>query len=105
MSNKTWKAAERRIAEYWPGAERRGADYRTGRTNQGKNDIIAEGWSIEVKHGKRHYWSKIVDAVEQAERSRENDGDIPVAVLHKTHDRYDDSLVVMRLETFAEFFI
>jgi len=103
MTDKVWKAAERAIAKFWPGAIRRGSDFRG--ENSGKSDIVAPGWSIEVKHGKRHTFGMIRAAINQAETNKEKPDDIPVAVIHKTGDDYKDSLVVMRLETFRDFFI
>jgi hypothetical protein len=103
MSDKSWKAVERRIALYFPKGRRRGADYRG--EQGGKTDIIAPGWSIEVKQSKRPTYGLMCEAVAQAERNRVNPADIPVAVIHRQGDRYGDSLVIMRLEEFAAHFI
>lgn len=100
----TWKAAERAIAKFWPGARRRGSDFR-GEDGVGKSDIVCPGWSIEVKHGKTITYGLLVHAVEQAETNKPFENDIPLAVVHKEGQAYKDSLVIMRLETFAEFFI
>jgi hypothetical protein len=103
MSDKTWKKAERKIAEYWPGARRRGADFRG--ENAGKSDLIMPGYSIEVKHSSRPTFGLMKTAVEQAELNQEKPDDIPVAVIHKKGEKYDDSLVIMTLKKFQEFFI
>lgn len=103
MTDKTWKAAERKIAAFFPNGRRRGADFRGD--HSGKTDIIAPGWSIEVKQSKRPTFGLMQAAVAQAERNRESPSDIPVAVIHRQGDRYADSLVVMRLEEFAAFFM
>jgi hypothetical protein len=100
----TWKSAEREIARWWPDGERRGPDYR-GEGNKGKTDVVSDGWAIEVKHLKQPKFSLIVSAVAQAEKNRTHPEDIPVAVIHKAGTPYKDSLVVMRLEEFAKFFI
>lgn len=104
MADKVWKAAERAVAKFWPGARRRGPDT-TAEDSSGKSDIVCSGWSIEVKHLGVVYYSAIVDAVLQSERNAAKPGDIPVAVVHKKGSFYKDSLVVMRLEKFQEFFI
>jgi hypothetical protein len=41
----------------------------------------------------------------QAEKNAEQPGDIPVAVVKRLGGRDDNALVVMRLETFREFFV
>jgi hypothetical protein len=101
MVDKTWKAAERKIASILKGV-RRGADF-TGEKG-GKCDVYKPGWSIEVKHGKRHTYGMICSAVDQAEDAADK-SDIPIAVIHKTGTKYEDSLVVMRLSTFADLFV
>lgn len=103
MPDKLWKQAERQVAKWFPGARRRGADFRG--EDKGKSDIVCPGWAIEVKSLTTITYSKIRDAVLQAETNRSNDAEIPIAVIHKNGDRYADALVVMRLETFADFFI
>jgi hypothetical protein len=101
----SWKKVEQHVANYW-GGKRRGADFKKRTGLGGKNDVVdVPGWSIEVKHSKRPTWSLMVEAVAQAEGAREQPNDIPVAVIHKLGDEYGNSLVIMRLETFAQFFI
>lgn len=100
----TWKSVERAIARFWPGARRRGSDFR-GEGGIGKSDIVCPGWSIEVKHGKTITYGLMVHAVEQSETNKPSPNDIPVAVVHKEGQAYKDSLVIMKLSTFAEFFI
>ena len=103
MTDKTWKAAERQIARIF-GGQRRGADYKK-KDGGGKSDIILDGWSIEVKHNKRPFFQLMFDAAVQAEKNRENPTDIPIAVIHKAGTPYKDSLVIMRIETFQDFFV
>lgn len=101
-----WKNVERAIARYWPGAKRRGADFRNQDGTGGKNDVVgAPGWSIEIKTSKRPTYSLITEAVRQSESSKDLPDDIPIAVIHKAGTQYKDSLVVFRLETFAQLFI
>jgi hypothetical protein len=98
----SWKYAERRIAKIF-GGERRGAYVSDGKS--GKNDIIKDGWSIEVKLLSRPTFQQMFDACLQAESNAESEMDIPVAVVKKKGMQYKDSLVIMRLEKFEEFFI
>lgn len=101
----TWKQAERRIAEFF-GGQRRGADYRKRDGTGGKNDVIAPGgFSIEIKHGKRITYELMRSAVEQARAAREHPDDIPVAVVHKAGQPYNESLVIVRLDDFRDFFV
>lgn len=101
----TWKAAERRVLAFWPGGKRRGAYVNDGENGMPDSSDDLIGWSIEVKHAKRPTLGSMIKAVAQAEKNKRNEGDIPVAVVHPEGVEYKDSLVVMRLETFAQFFI
>jgi hypothetical protein len=100
---KTWKAVERAIAKFFPGSKRRGSDFRGD--NAGKSDLIFPGWSVEIKHSKRPTFGLMLGAVEQAITNKEKENDIPVAVIHKEGTEYKDSLVVMKLSDFSDFFI
>lgn len=102
MSDKAWKAWERRVASIF-GGQRRGAY--TGSKSQGKNDIIVDGWSVEVKLLSRPTYQQMFDACKQAEANIETILDIPVAIVKKKGARDKDALVIMRLEQFREFFI
>lgn len=102
MSDKSWKAWERRVATIF-GGKRRGAY--TGDGNTGKTDIIVDGWGVEVKLLSRPTYQQMFDACTQAETNREKDTDIPIAVVKKKGARDNDALVIMRLEQFKEFFV
>lgn len=102
LADKPWKAFERTVCKLF-GGRRRGADY--GGYPKGKNDCIAEGWSIECKLLKKPTYGLIFAACEQAEVARESPQDIPVAVVKKKGARVMDSLVCFRMETFLEFFV
>jgi hypothetical protein len=84
------------------GGKRRGADFRSA--DGGKNDVIAEGWSIECKIWSRPTWAAMVEDVRKAEARREKETDIPLAVMKRKGDRDADALVCMRLKTFLEWF-
>ena len=101
MSDKSWKAWERRVAKMF-GGERRGADYRSA--NGGKNDIIKEGWSIEVKLLSRPSFGQMSAAFDQAVEASEP-GDIPIAIIKKKFDLDENALVVMKLGEFMEWFV
>jgi len=104
MTDKPWKAFERRICPLF-GGQRRGADY----ADQlgGKNDCIkTPGFSIELKLLKRPTYQQIFDACIQAENNSESVIDIPIAIVKKNRQglKDKDALVVMRLGTFLDFF-
>lgn len=100
----TWKKVEQAILRFW-GVGRRGAYVRGDRGGKPDSPDELKGWSIEIKHRKRPHWADIIDAVAQAETNALDPNDIPVAVIHGERMQYKDSLVVMRLEKFSEFFI
>jgi len=102
MSDKSWKAWERRAAAVF-GGKRRGAY--TGDGNAGKTDIIVDGWGVEVKLLSRPTYQQMFNACVQAETNREKDTDIPIAIVKKKGARDNDALVIMRLEQFKEFFV
>ena len=103
MSDKAWKAFERRISKIFPGATRRGTY--TGSKSHGKPDLICEGWSVECKLLSRPSFQDILDAAYQAEANAEKTTDIPVAVIKRKGDLDVNSLVVMRLAVFEQLFI
>lgn len=102
MTDKAWKAFERRCAKVF-GGERRGADYRG--FAGGKNDIIVDGWSIECKLLSRPSYGAMFQAILQAENARESENDIPIAIVKKKGARDANSLVCMRLEEFEKWFV
>lgn len=104
MPDRSWKAWERRVAKLF-GGQRRGADYKA-KEGGGKNDIILEGWSIECKLYARPSFGVMMEAVRQAEANVDDPYDIPIGVIKKKGRGIPDkdALVIMRLETFLEFF-
>jgi hypothetical protein len=95
----TWKSLERRIAAYLGG--RRVPI--TGRQRGDTPDIEHTDWSVEVKHrgGKRPVW--IADALDQAEASCD-DVRLPMAVWHWKGEKVEDSVVMLSLKDFREWF-
>ena len=92
---KDWKACERKVASLM-GGERIPV---SGRGRGDNPDIHHELFSIEVKSRKTiPAW--LEDAMRQAEASAK-DGRLPVVVLHQDRAPYAESLVVLRLEDFA----
>lgn len=102
MGDKSWKAFERRISKIF-GGKRRGAYTYDG--TMGKSDIIVDGWSVECKLLSRPTYQQMFDACKQAETNKENELEIPVAIVKKKYAKDDDALVIMRLEEFRQFFI
>ncbi len=100
MSDKSWKAFERRIAKA-VGGKRRGADYRNREGSGGKDDIIHEDLSPECKLLKSVSYCDLLAAAKQAERNCPA-GKVPIAIVKKKGALDADALVVMRLETFLE---
>ena len=104
MTDKSWKAFERRICKLF-GGQRRGADYAD--QSGGKDDCLdTSGFSIELKLLKRPTYQQMFDACVQAESNSEKITDIPIAVVKKNSQglKDKDALVVMRLGTFLDFF-
>lgn len=94
----TWKQAEREIANRL-GGERVPV---TGRQRGSAPDIEHEWLSLEVKHRKKlPGW--MLDAIAQAETSK-RDEQLPMVVLHQNGQRYDDSVVMLRLKDFTRWF-
>jgi hypothetical protein len=92
----TWKHAERQIAKRL-GGRRVPVPGRAGLPD------VAHPWlSVEVKHRRRlPQW--LTMAMEQAERSATR-GQLPLAVVHEAGTRYGQSLVLLRLADFEEWF-
>ena len=102
MSDKTWKARERRICRLF-GGERRGADYADAQG--GKNDCIGtSGFSIEIKNMARPGFAVMCEDVRKAEERAAPD-EIPIGIMFKKGMADKDGIVSMRLETFLEWFV
>ena len=94
----TWKHVERQIAAIL-GGERVPV---TGRQRGSAPDIEHPWLSLEVKHRKAlPAW--MLDAMNQADAS--NDGtQLSAAVFHMKQMKYQDSVVMVRLTDFVEWF-
>lgn len=91
MADKLWKQAERKLAELLGGKR----VPITGRQRGSAPDIAHDVFSIEVKH-RQTLPSWILDAMNQADAS--NDGSqISIVLLHEKHQKYEDSLTLIRL--------
>lgn len=105
MRTNTWKNTERIIARLF-GGERRGADYRNRFGSGGKNDVIGVGnRSIEIKHTKNPTYGLIKSSVDQAVANRDNDTDVPLAVIHTSGRNHNNDLVFMRLDDYLDFYV
>lgn len=92
----TWKAAERAIARF-VGGRRNPVDGRGG-----SPDVESAWLAVEVKHRQRlPQWLEA--ALAQAERSA-REGQLAVLVLHEHGRRYAESLVLLRLGAFVDWF-
>lgn len=97
MPDKSWKVAERRVAEIL-GGERVPVN---GRIRGSAPDVAHDTLSLEVKNRKSiPAW--LTEALTQATASS-RDGRLPVAVLHQQGKPYADALCVIRLEDLAEY--
>ena len=99
MTDKTWKATERKLASRLGGKR----VPITGRIRGSAPDIEHSWLSLEVKHRKQlPAW--IYDAIDQAVKS--NTGEqLPTVILHECGKRHDDDLVVLRLQDFEKWFV
>ena len=95
MPDRTWKKAERKVAELVDG--RRLPVSGRG----GQPDILNVRLAIEVKH-RRTLPQWLLDALRQAEQAA-TPGQLAVVVLHQRGQRYADSLVIVRLKAFREW--
>ncbi len=96
--DKTWKRAEREIADIL-GGQRNPV---SGRQRGDKADIQHTFLSPEVKHRKKlPDW--LLDALSQAEASKRGT-QLPIVILHESGQKYADSLVVLRLSDFRDWF-
>lgn len=93
MPDATWKAAERKLATLLGGE-------RVGPAGTPQPDVVTPTLVAEVKHRKAlPRW--LLDAVEQARAQRDIQR-MPVAILHQKGQRYEHSLLVVRLDDFLE---
>jgi len=94
MPDKTWKAAERRVA-------RRFGSQRSGPRGQGVPDVITGKYSIEVKTRKRlPDWLR--EALDQATRNAVPDT-LPIVILHEVGQRGERDWVVMEMGVFEKW--
>ncbi|HET8626734.1 MAG TPA: hypothetical protein VFL91_04915 [Thermomicrobiales bacterium] len=98
MTERRWKATERKVAALLGGQ-------RVPVSGRGRGDApdVRHPWlSIEVKdRAALPVW--LLDALAQAEAAAAPD-QLAVAVLHRAGRHHADSLVVLRLAAFAEWF-
>lgn len=95
--SKTWKAVERAIAALVGG--QRMSNHALGLRTP---DVESDWLSVEVKHRKQlPAW--LHGALRQA-RENATDGRLAVTVLHEAGQRYDESLLVLRLADFMDWF-
>ncbi len=96
-NNNHWKTVEKKVMQALGGQ-------RTGPAGYGRavEDGHAGQFSAEIKHrADIPNWLK--DALSQAENNAPA-GSLPILVIHPKHARYTNSLVVLRLNDFQEWF-
>ena len=64
-----------------------------------------KGFSVEVKLLSRPSFGDMLNAVRQAANARENEDDLPVAVVKKKYADDSDTLFIMRRDDFLAWFI
>jgi hypothetical protein len=98
LSDKAFKATERATARLLGGVR----VPVTGRQRGSAPDVEHPWLSVECKHRKSlPAW--ILDAMAQA-RAAAREDQLPVAILHEAGRRHADSLVLVRLADFVEWF-
>lgn len=100
MPDAAWKHFEREIA-LRIGGKRRGPDVRGD--SGGKNDIIHPHWSAEVKLLGSPGYAALLDACKQAEANAEK-FQCPVAFVKRKSKRVSDTLVIMRLPVWLDWY-
>lgn len=94
----TWKAAERAVARML-GLRRVG--------NSGRQTPDAAGAHLvaEVKHGKRYRLARWVHAELTKAQTKAGAGRLGVVVIHEPGQAYGDSVVCMRLQDYADWYV
>jgi hypothetical protein len=62
----------------------------------GKTDVMAGPWATEVKHRKKFIGETFM---RQAEKNCP-EGKVPLVIVHELYQRFDSSLVIIRLKDF-----
>ena len=81
----------------------------TGRTRGSAADCMSKDstkipfFSVEVKH-RESLPDWMLDAMSQAKASMRNDTQLPVVVFHQKGMEFKDSVVMLRLSDFADYF-
>jgi hypothetical protein len=94
MSNRLWKVSELKVSKLL-GGQRAGAVGREGA------DVIHPHLSVEVKE-RRRLPDWLLHAMAQAVGAA--DGRLPMVVLHRAGDRYDDAMVIIRMRDWREWY-
>jgi hypothetical protein len=96
MPSSRWKAVELAICKIFGGQ-------RSGPVGKEGPDCTGTGhYAIQVKHRKVPKW--LTDAVEQA-RGDARWQDLPLVALHPKGKSIDETLIIIRLDDFREWFI
>jgi len=98
MSDKLWKAVERKHAEIFKGKR-----IPVNSTDGAEYDVVSNAFSIESKE-RQSYPSWLIDAVSKIE-ARCKTGTLPIVILHEKGQLYDNDMVVIRLKHFRDYYI
>ena len=96
---KTWKHAERKIARML-------GLVRVGNTGRNTPDAAADGAHLvaEIKHGRRYRLARWLHDELSKARTKAGPGRIGVVVIHEPGQAYRDSVLVMRLQDYADWY-
>ena len=102
MTDKTWKARERRICRSL-GCLRRGPDYADA--EGGKTDCCDEcPYSVEIRNRKNIPFAQVRDQVNKA-TIRAGADQIPIAIMFQPGMHDEQGIVCMSFHTFREWFV
>jgi hypothetical protein len=94
MPDRLWKQTERKVATMLGGK-------RVGPAGRKGADLAHEHLSVEVKE-RRRLPAWLLHAMAQAVGSA--DGRLPMVVLHRAGDRYEDAMVIVRMKDWREWY-
>ena len=100
MTDKAWKRIERQIAERLNGSR----IPITGRQRGSAPDVEHPTWAIECKHRDGFPPAWILDSLDQAKACSEGGKKLPIAIWHGKGKKIDDSVVMIPLKDFQEWF-
>lgn len=95
MPDRLWKSSERKIATLLGGT-------RAGPVGRRGPDVLHPHLAIEVKE-RRRLPSWLLEAMAQAVFGAPA-GKLPMVILHRAGDRYEDAMVIVRMKDWREWY-